>query len=257
MLNNEIFVSLLPIIIFNLIFLITLMIFAILYPGRKRDETVPQYTHKSFIGPFAREYGYWFTYPILQIFIKLKLTPNNLTAFSPVIAIISAYFYYKGNFAVAGWICWCSGILDFLDGRLARATGKISKEGAFFDSTLDRYSDGIVFSGIALYFHNNLFMLIILLITILGTEITSYAKARGEVNGIETRIGLMQRGERFVLLLLVSIFHPFFMIILNRFGITTEYPIIIVMVLMAVLTNYTAIIRIVYIFRKIRNSSSV
>jgi len=254
--DNEILISLWPIIFFNLLVLVTLLIFAVIYPKRQRDATVPQYKHKSFLGSFLREYGYWFTYPFLKLFLKLKIGPNNLTACSPIIAFISGYFYYKGNFAAAGWILFCSGLLDYLDGRLARAAGKVTKEGAYLDSTLDRYSDGIVFGGIALYFHDNLFMLIITLLSILGTEVTSYAKARGEVNGIDTKIGLMQRGERFVLLWFASVFHPFIMIILSRYGITREYPIIVVLILMAVLTNYTAIIRIVYIFRKIRNQTA-
>lgn len=179
-----------------------------------------------------------------------------LTIISPFIAIITGYYYYKGDFGNAGWIFIGGGILDMLDGRLARVTNRITKEGAFLDSNLDRYSDGIIFGGIALYFRDNVFMLVISILTIIGIQITSYAKARGEINGITTKIGLMQRVERYVLLWIVSVFHPFIMLILNKYGITREYPVIIALILMAVLTNYTAIVRIIYIFRKIRKQSA-
>ena len=254
--ENEILISLLPVIFFNCLLISTFIVFSIIKRNRPKDTNIPKFSHKTFIGSFLREYGYWSTYPFVYVFIKLKITPNALTIIAPFIAVISAFFYYKGEFANAGWILIASGILDFLDGRLARSTNQITKEGAYLDSNMDRYSDGIIFAGIALYFRNNLFMLIVTILSIIGTEITSYAKARGEINGINTKIGLMQRTERFVLLWIVSIFHPFIMIVLNRNGITTEYPIIIALILMAVLTNYTAIVRIIYVFKEIRKDAS-
>lgn len=254
--ENELLSSLWPVIFFNCILISTFIIFSIIKRYRPKDPNIPKFSHKTFIGLFLREYGYWSTYPFVYVFIKLKITPNTLTIIAPFIAIISAFFYYKGEFANAGWILIASGILDFLDGRLARSTNQITKEGAYLDSNMDRYSDGIIFAGIALYFRNNLFMLIVTILSIIGTEITSYAKARGEINGINIKIGLMQRTERFVLLWVVSIFHPFIMILLNRYGITEEYPIIIALLLMAVLTNYTAIVRIIYVFKEIRKDAS-
>ncbi|MFH0974527.1 MAG: CDP-alcohol phosphatidyltransferase family protein [Spirochaetota bacterium] len=255
MMGNEILFSLAPVIFFNCLLLSTFIIFAFIHKKRPKDNSVPEFSHKTFVGSFLREYGYWGTIPFIWFFKKLRLTPNQLTSVAPFLALVSAYFYYKGEFANAGWILIASGILDFLDGRLARATNQISKEGAYLDSNLDRYSDGIIFGGLALYYRNDLFMLIISIFSIIGIQITSYAKARGELNGISTKIGLMQRTERFVLLWVVSIFHPFIMMILNRNGITKEYPMIFALILMAVLTNYTAIVRILFTFKEIRKQS--
>jgi CDP-diacylglycerol---glycerol-3-phosphate 3-phosphatidyltransferase len=253
---NEVLLSLWPVIFLNCLFVLTIAIFAFIYKRRPKDSMIPAYSHKTFIGPFIREYGYWFTYPLIYIFIKLKITPNSLTILSPIISLITGYFYYKGSFGIAGWVFVASGFCDMLDGRLARMTNQITKEGAYLDSNLDRYSDGIIFGSIALYFRTDLFMLIITIFAIIGIQVTSYSKARGEINGISTKIGLMQRTERFFLLGLVSVFHPFIMLILNRYGITREYPIIIAMILMAVLTNYTAMYRIIYVFNKIRKQSA-
>lgn len=250
--NQEIFMALLPVIIFNCLLLGSLLIFGIIYRRRPRDKTVPEYSHKSFIGVFLRQFGYWFTNPLIWIFIKLRFTPNTLTISAVFLSCLSAYYYYEGSFAAGGWILIASGALDGLDGRLARATGQVTRSGAYLDSTLDRYSDGILLAGIALYFRNDLFMLIVTILTIIGAEVVSYSKSRGENHGVMVKVGLMQRPERFVILGLTSIFHPFIMVILSRYGITEPYPIIIMMILMCVLTNYTAAVRIITVFREIK-----
>ncbi len=255
MLENEILLSLGPVLFLLCVFFSTLLVFSFFYGKRPKDTTIPSFIHKTFVGTFLREYGYWVTKPVNYIFIKMKLKPNSITLTAPFFALLSGYFYYKGNFGFAGWILLFGGILDFLDGRLARATDQITKEGAYLDSNLDRYSDGIVFCGIALYFRENLFVLLIVILSIIGIQITSYAKARAELNGVIARLGLMQRTERYVLLGAASVFHPFIMIILNGYGITAEYPMIIALVLMAILTNYTAIVRIAYSFFEIRKQS--
>jgi CDP-diacylglycerol---glycerol-3-phosphate 3-phosphatidyltransferase len=255
MIESEILLSLWPVIFLLCVFIITLAVFSFLYRLRPKDTTIPSFIHKTFVGIFLREYGYWVTKPFNYVFIRLKLKPNSITITSLFFAFFSGYFYYKGKFGFAGWIFLFGGILDFLDGRLARATDQVTKEGAFLDSNVDRYSDGIVFCGIALYFRDNLFILFMVILSIVGIQITSYAKARAELNGVVARLGLMQRTERYVLLGAASVFHPFIMILLNRNGIITEYPMIVALILMAVLTNYTAIIRITYSFNQIRRQS--
>lgn len=87
-----------------------------------------------------------------------------------------------------------------------------------------------------------------------GSQIVSYAKARGEAVGFSTNMGLMQRAERIAVLAIASAFYPFFKIILTANGVNEHWPLIIALILMAVLTNYTAVTRIVIIFRAIRRS---
>lgn len=250
--ENEVLMSLLPVIIINGVLLGSFFIFSIIYRWRPKDESVPGFKHKTFIGEFLRQYGYWFTNPLIWIFIKLRFTPNTLTVSSLILAFFSAYYYYLGSFAAGGWIMVASGILDGLDGRLARETNQVTRSGAYLDSTLDRYCDGLFLVGIAVYFRDDVMMLIITILTIIGAEVVSYSKSKGEGMGADTNVGLMQRPERFVLLGLTSVFHPFIMVIFSWYGITKEYPMIIMMILMCILTNYTAAVRIITIFREIR-----
>jgi len=250
--GNEVFMSLLPLIITNGILLLCALIFAIIYKFRPKDESVPGYSHKTFVGSFLRQFGYWFTFPLIWIFMKLKFTPNTLTISSLFLAILSAYYYSEGSFAAGGWVLVASGTLDGLDGRLARATNKVSVEGGFLDSTLDRYADGILLTGIAIFFRNEPIILLATILTIIGSMVVSYSKCKGESFGVKTNVGLMQRPERFVVLGVTSIFQPFIMVLLSSYGITKMYPIIFAIYLMCVLTNYTAIVRTVVIFKEIR-----
>lgn len=252
MLENKIFISLLPLIIANGILVLSLVAFAFVYPHRKRTKEVTDKMHPSFIGVYLMEYWYWFTTPFMRLFMALGLTPNMLTGFSLIIALFSGYFYFEGNFALAGWILGFNGLFDTLDGRLARITNQVTKEGAFFDSCSDRYAEGIILMGIALYFRNNLLLLAAAILALVGSEIVSYAKARGESVGVSTKRGLMQRTERGFIIGLVSVFYPFLEIVLLRYHINPEVVWLVTLILMAVLTNYTAAVRIVVIFNDLR-----
>lgn len=262
----DIVYSLLPLIIVNSMVILAIIVFAFLYPKRKKSEDVLRRMHPTFVGVFLRELWYWLNQPLLSLFKFLKLTPNMVTGISLILGFISAYCYMVGNFALAGWILILSATLDILDGWLARQTGQESPEGAFFDSCVDRYSEGVVFLGITLFYaiHGHVkmfgvnatpFIVAISFIALIGSQIVSYAKARGEAVGSTTNAGLMQRPERVVLLSVVSVLYPFLQILLSHYGIKAHYPMILTLLLMAVLTNISAAVRIVVLFKEIRRKS--
>ncbi len=262
----DIFYSLLPLIIVNSVFILAIIVFAFLYPKRKKSEDVLRRMHPTFVGVFQRELWYWLNQPLLALFKFLKLTPNMVTGISLVLGFISAYCYMSGMFALAGWILILSATLDILDGWLARQTGQESPEGAFFDSCVDRYSEGAVFLGITLFYaiNGNIimygvnaapFIIAISIIALIGSQIVSYAKARGESVGSTTNAGLMQRPERVVLLSVVSVFYPFLQLLMSHFGFNEHYPMVLVILLMAILTNISAAVRIIVLFKEIRRKS--
>ena len=252
MLKNEILWTLFPFIISVGSLLFLLLIFTFVYSRRPSNPDVVKRMHKSFLGVFLRDFWYWIIDPIVSFFIFLRISPNMITILSLIIAFFAALYYYYGAFALAGWFVVISGSLDMIDGRLARRSNSETREGAFLDSCIDRYSDGIIFIGIALYFRNDIFMLLTSILVLLGSQLVSYVKARGETLDVITKRGIMQRPERIVFLSFISVFHPFFMIISRINGIKTDIPMIIGMSLMAILTNYTALVRFIEIFRKIR-----
>src|SRR5262245_31536366 len=86
--------------------------------------------------------------------IRKRITPNQITFAALFFATICAYLFATGHFLLAGWTVMFAGSLDFLDGRVARATNRVTKEGEFLDSVADRYQDFLLFSGLAYFFRN-------------------------------------------------------------------------------------------------------
>lgn len=267
--SESIYYSLLPLIIALecMVFLFTY--FALTWHRRIKTEETLSRLHKSFIGIFLVEFWYWITTPFMAFFKFIRLTPNRITSISIFLSFITGAIYASGFFSGAGWMLIISGTLDMLDGRLARETGTTTKAGAFFDSCSDRYSDSFVFIGIAIYFLSKNFSaadghfalsvtdyssIIIIMALMLGTAAMSYVKARGEAVGVTTKSGLMQRPERIMMLSIYSVLDPFIRIILGKYGINQDYCLILILIIMAILINFSAVVRMIDIFRQIRNS---
>ena len=175
---------------------------------------------------------------LADLFIKAKVSPNTLT----VLALLSGlgagilFFFNQPLWAtLAIIIC---GVFDVLDGKVAVKTNRTSLFGAIFDSTLDRYSEFFIYLGIALHLRNH-WALWLIFFTFLGSSMVSYTRARAEGLGFECKVGIMQRAERMVLIALGS----FIGAILSVF----DTAIIIVMGIIAVISNITALQRTFYV----------
>ena len=92
--------------------------------------------------------------PVVDFFIRLELNPNFFTTIGFVLSIIAAYMFATGSLRFAGLIVLLAGTFDIVDGQVARATNRVTKFGALYDSTLDRYSEVIIFFGMAYFFVN-------------------------------------------------------------------------------------------------------
>jgi archaetidylinositol phosphate synthase len=79
---------------------------------------------------------------------RMNVNPNIITIISPFIALLSALLYWKGFLLIGAIVILLSGLFDVVDGAIARYHGKNSDFGAFLDSTMDRFSDGIIIIGI-------------------------------------------------------------------------------------------------------------
>jgi len=144
--------------------------------------------------------------PWIRFLDQKGVSPNHLTLAGLVVNILAGWAYASGAFFLGGLLLIIAGLGDMLDGPLARLSGRASRFGAFLDSTIDRYSDFVVFAGIALFYartgHTGWFL--ITMGIILGSIVTSYTKARAE-NLIENcSVGIFERTERVVTLALGS-----------------------------------------------------
>ena len=170
--------------------------------------------------------------PLIKLFSSWGLNPNSFTVAGVIITTIGASAFIMGHIRAAGILILLGGFCDTVDGLLARTTGKDSRFGALFDSTVDRYAEFIMFCGIAVYFFHtgDITTAAGTLLALGGSFMVSYSRARSESLGFEAKTGLMQRPERVLLIGLGAIIHI--------------YVFKLVIWLVAIFANYTAMQRI-------------
>ena len=182
----------------------------------------------------------WFTSEAKMLH-NLGLNPNQVSIFGIILAVLSALTYWQWKLhpillILAPLLMLASGLLDALDGVLARLYGEATNFGGFFDSLLDRYADAVIICGIIL---GGLTEVSWGLAALMGSLLVSYARARAEAAGVKMEsVGLAERAERLVLLALAS-FLSFVWLDALSWGV----------LVLAILTNLTVIQRAIY-FRK-------
>jgi CDP-diacylglycerol--glycerol-3-phosphate 3-phosphatidyltransferase len=148
--------------------------------------------------------------PLVRALAKRRIHPNSLTLAGFVITCMAAVALSKGSLRTGGLLILLGGLCDSLDGNLARSTGKATRFGALLDSVIDRYSEFVMFLGIAAYFIilKNYFILVVTFIALCGSIMVSYTRARAESLGFESKAGITQRAERIVFLGFGALIHP-------------------------------------------------
>ncbi len=156
----------------------------------------------------GKNFAYNVLNPLIHLLIKMGITANMITVFGLALNIVaSAILIWGAEYGIrenhkyvgwAGFVILLAGLMDMLDGRLARISKTDSKSGALFDSVLDRYSEMVMFLGICYYLvsNNYFFSSLFAFIAMIGSIMVSYTRARAEGLGVDCSVGLMQRPER-------------------------------------------------------------
>ncbi len=159
-----------------------------------RTPDVGRVKHNQFFGLFMARYLVWVIGPLERLLIG-RVSPNTITALSLLMCGVTSAAAALGHLGGAVWLFSLAGILDILDGRLARLTNRQTASGALFDSVSDRWGELLVFGGYA-WFLRDTPWLIAVLAAMGGSQMVSYTRARAEGLKIELTGGLMQRAER-------------------------------------------------------------
>tara|TARA_B100000029_G_scaffold179886_3_gene177473 strand:- start:14587 stop:15363 length:777 start_codon:yes stop_codon:yes gene_type:complete len=157
------------------------------------------YKDKTMISNSFKEWWSFAISPIEEMLIKSEVNPNFLTLISFVVSIFTAYLYANGLIFFASIFILAGSSFDILDGRIARATNKVSTKGAFLDSCLDRFSEITIMFGLLIYYFPTHFSFVIFL-TVCFSLLVSYIKAVAINMNLDSNIGIMQRPERVVYL---------------------------------------------------------
>lgn len=146
------------------------------------------------------------TKPLTNWLIRARVTPNAITTVAALVVVVSAIAFGVGWVRLGGGLLLLSGVMDTLDGDVARAAGQATKFGAFYDSTLDRLGDGVTFIGIATFLLTTTDIrfpvvgAVLCMVAVLASLLVSYARARAEGLGLECKVGVVQRAERILLI---------------------------------------------------------
>jgi CDP-diacylglycerol--glycerol-3-phosphate 3-phosphatidyltransferase len=175
--------------------------------------------------------------PFISTLHRLGVTPNQITVVGTLLNAGVAVLIISDHLIWAGVVVLVAGICDMLDGSLARMANLSTPFGAFFDSTLDRISEGMVLAAICYVFAQQGHSVDAALATLalLGSLMVSYTRARAESLGLECKVGIMSRPERIILVAIGLFFN------------VLPY----VIYIMLALTAFTVIQRVVHTYREI------
>jgi len=174
--------------------------------------------------------------PLSRLLARLGVQPNVLSLIGFFIASAAGAVVAAGYISHGGWLLLLSGPFDALDGALARIAGLETRFGAFLDSFIDRYSEAAVLFGILYWsnFQGDRILIALTFLTLLGSLMVSYARARAEALNISCKVGLFTRLERFIVLTLALL----------------TKQLLIGLVILACLTNFTALQRMFHVYRQ-------
>jgi CDP-diacylglycerol--glycerol-3-phosphate 3-phosphatidyltransferase len=182
----------------------------------------------------ARGWSARLVVPMATALGRLGFTPDGLTLIGLALILATAVVLALGHNVWGGALFIIAGIFDALDGTLARVTNRQTRFGAFLDSTCDRYADAAILFGVMVPFLQKGQQIEVMLafIALVGSVLVSYTRARAEGLGLECKVGLLTRFERFIIIA-IGLF----------FNLVTP-----MLWVMAILTNVTAIQRMVHVW---------
>ena len=186
--------------------------------------------------------------PATRFLVRHRIQPNLLTTVGFVITTLAAVLIFQDSLLFGGILILVGGTFDIFDGRVARATGLSSHFGSFYDSTLDRFSEIIIYLSLLYYFESNGdgWTRYVILTAMGGALMVSYTRARAEALGFSCLVGFLQRPERVVFLGFGAIVGA----IVGKIGLNVA------VYMVAVLSVFTALQRIFHVYFSSRKGLS-
>jgi CDP-diacylglycerol--glycerol-3-phosphate 3-phosphatidyltransferase len=180
-----------------------------------------------------------YLYHVLKIFLGGRGNPNFFTLMGFLATLVASLLILNGFWFLAGLAIILSGLFDLFDGVIARKFGKVTALGGFLDSVLDRYSDLLLLISLLVYYlkKEEPDLVILTSFVSMGTILIPYVRAKAETLQVPCTIGLMERAERIILLSIGTLFQ-------------WMEP---VLWILAVLTHFTVLQRIYYVWKKLHS----
>jgi CDP-diacylglycerol--glycerol-3-phosphate 3-phosphatidyltransferase len=158
----------------------------------------------------ARGRGFWTRLldPLGAGLDRLGVSANGMTTAGLALTAAAAGLVATGRLTSGGWVLVAGGLSDALDGAVARASGEISQAGSFFDSVADRIADGIILAAVAWAVRDDPLLFAVAALALVAAQVTSYIRAKAESLGVTCTVGVVERAERAIALMVALVFHP-------------------------------------------------
>jgi phosphatidylglycerophosphate synthase len=210
----------------------------------------------ALVGSHLRFAFFWVMNPLWRLLLATGISANTVTAIAALMGVGAAGAAAMGRFGLAGWLFIFAGILDIMDGRLARARQEVSPAGAAIDSILDRYTDSFMLVGLGFYYRET-WVVVPVFLALVGTSVVPYVRAKSEALGFPVRDGLMQRPERIAYLGTSVALSPIFEAIVFPLDRRPMHWLAVAgIVFLCVTSNATAVSRFVKLVRAITAAGS-
>jgi CDP-diacylglycerol---glycerol-3-phosphate 3-phosphatidyltransferase len=149
------------------------------------------------------------TSPIGRVLARVGLTANVLTTLGLLLTVAASVLVATGDLILGAWLLVAGGLMDTFDGPVARATGRATPFGSFYDSVSDRISDGVILGGLAWWLQDQPRQFALVVVALIASQVTSYVRAKAESIDLDCSVGILERAERTILLIVGLWFHPY------------------------------------------------
>ena len=185
--------------------------------------------------------------PLARGLIAAGVTANSITGASLALAAVAAMLAAAGHFGAAALSLGVASVGDALDGLVARESDTVSRAGALFDATADRYGELLFLGGVAFAVRDRGAVLVLVLLAILGSVMVSYGSAKAEALGAEVPGGAMRRAARAITMVAGAALTPVWTVASARLalpGWTADAPLVVALLVLGVVANASAVVRL-------------
>ena len=237
------------------LFLVTTYGVRVLVKGRAHFDRIDRQGGSRLLSKAAMEIGYWILSPLARALASLHVSPNQVSWISFGFGALAGVFLARGHFGFGAICATICGLLDSVDGMVARLSGVASDAGEVLDAAIDRYVEFFFLAGLAIYYREQPALQLLTLMALLGSFMVSYSTTKAEALQIEPPNGLMRRPERAVYLTAgAALSGPSIAWFEStpEFATPLAYPMVLALAMVAVLANFSAIERFWLITKALR-----
>jgi phosphatidylglycerophosphate synthase len=222
--------------------------------GVARHPRVLAEGSSPFLGQRAMQAAYWALWPLGDTLVRLRVSANAITATSLMLGAGASVALATGHFGIGACLAATSAIGDTLDGLVARQSSKASDAGEVLDAAVDRYTEFLFLSGLAVHYRESTAILSLVLLALLGSFMVSYATSKAEALRVSAPRGFMRRTERATYLTFGAALAPLVATVRAEW---MDAPVVGALLLVGVVANVSAALRFERIAALVSNRCTV